>query len=334
MRVAVYALATMAAFGADLEVRKVSAPITFAGMCDASAAIFDSGTVLVLNDEDQDQPLLRFFDVARGGGPARVVKLSTAGLDVIAKKPEIDFESTALIGSKLFIAGSHSRSKNGKVRLSRQQVFAVDWPVRGGSVRISGTVYTGLLPDLQAVLRTDSRPSLKKLLLDADMPPKEGGVNVEGMAATPAGELLFGLRSPLVDGQAIAVTLKNPARVVAGERAKLGDVVLLNLDGGGVRDVIWHPGLKLYLVIGGPATVSGKFGLYRWTGQREDKPVLVQRLGKKQLGLPEELKAEALAVAPDGRSVWVFFDEGDRMTGGVECKESGSKNFRGVMLSF
>jgi hypothetical protein len=102
-----------------------SASITYEGMCDASAAILAESRVLVLNDEDQEQTLLRLFSILKGGLPQKTFRLDTSSLALDPDEPEIDLEAAAVLGQKLFLIGFHSRSRKAKPRVSRQRLFAV-----------------------------------------------------------------------------------------------------------------------------------------------------------------------------------------------------------------
>ena len=63
----------------------------------------------------------------------------------------------------------------------------------------------------------------------------EGGFNIEGLASTPEGALLIGLRNPLRHGRALLVPLLNPDEVIEGGRARFGAPVELDLQQRGIR---------------------------------------------------------------------------------------------------
>ena len=83
-----------------------------------------------------------------------------------------------------------------------------------------------------------------------------------------------------------AVPLNNPAGVVEGARAELGDPIELDLEGRGIRS------LELvgttYLVVAGPPGDVGSFALFRWSGDKQADPEPLS------IFLPEDLKPEAL----------------------------------------
>src|SRR5688500_15093207 len=102
---------------------------THNGVRDASAAVtYRPGTTLFLvaNDEDQDRTYLRLYDAGKDGGPVREFELPNDFLGVDPKRPEIDLEAAAPIGSRVYWIGSHSRSKDGEYCPSRHRLFATE----------------------------------------------------------------------------------------------------------------------------------------------------------------------------------------------------------------
>src|SRR5262249_58537952 len=108
-------------------------------------------------------------------------------------------------------------------------------------LEIAGKVYTRLIDDLQK----DSALAPFDLAKAATLGPnEEGGLNIESLAADH-GKLWIGFRNPKSEGKdALLVPLLNPTKMIKkGARAKLGDPVLLNLNGLGVRDMVdWNDG--------------------------------------------------------------------------------------------
>ena len=82
----------------------------------------------------------------------------------------------------------------------------------------------------------------------------EGGFNIEGLAATPEGKLLIGLRNPLPQRRALVVPLENPAELIEGKTARFGLPIELDLDQRGIRS------LELvgasYLIVAGPSATT------------------------------------------------------------------------------
>jgi hypothetical protein len=122
--------------------------------------------------------------------------------------------------------------------------------------------------------------------------PARTGLNLEGLAWDPAGELLIGLRSPTITesaprasgGQedAVVLRLKNPDAVFSQPRqpARLGDVVKLDLHGQGIRGMAYDPALKAFWIVSGLSAepnhpVRSPWSLWLWKGAQSPRRVEV-----------------------------------------------------------
>ena len=230
-------------------------PVVFTGMCDASAAAaIDQDHFIVADDEEN---ILRVYR-RNGGAPVMEVDLRTY-LGSRKDGQEADLEGAAPIGQFVFWIGSHGRNAKGKESPLRQRLFATRIDTRGNSLEITplGQPYTRLLQDLLA----DDRYSHLGLAAATQRPPKApGGLNIEGLAATPDGHLLIGFRNPLPEGKAIVAPLLNPMKLLEGNRAQLGEPRLLDLGGLGIRSLGWSGGRCL--IIAGPTREGGGGELY------------------------------------------------------------------------
>lgn len=117
----------------------------------------------------------------------------------------------------------------------------------------------------------------------------KGGLNIEGIAWDPNNErLLLGLRSPQIGNQAVLVPIKlrDPRGAFTRENLKIDEpnVIVLSLDGHGVRDITYDTHLRSFLIISGAPETSPKtdFGLWEWNGQPDAKPVKVMTLEDKK----------------------------------------------------
>jgi hypothetical protein len=280
------------------------------GVSNASAAVLlePGGTkFLVADDEDNKKTVLRAYDLAGEGGPEGKFVLSNAALDPDPAEPEIDLEGAAWLGSRIFWIGSHSRSKNNEPRPSRRRLFATTFA--GDQLQVSGTPYQRLADDMAAA-------ALQHLGLDpgdVDPPkaPKEGGLSIEGLAATGTpGELIVGVRSPVFDKGALLVRLSNAGAVVdQGSRARLAGAVLLDLGGLGVRSIEYWKERDLFLIVGGPVSKGSRFRLFQWAGGQAPAKPLDFDLDDVT---PESAAPEGLFIDPDREIVYIIFDEGNR----------------------
>jgi hypothetical protein len=223
---------------------------------------------------------------------------------------EADIEGAAAIGSRVYWISSHSRNSKGKVQPSRHRIFATD--VRDGLPPVLvpvGKPYVDLLRDLAEA------PALKPYRLDAAArlaAEAEGGLNIEGLAATPEGGLLIGFRNPLRNQRALVVPLLNPAAIVEGKRAQLGTPIELDLDRRGIRSIELVG--STYLIVAGPTADRGSFALYRWSGAAAEAPVMAPDVALR------DLRPEALFAIPQSPRVQLLSDDGGLLVGGGECK--------------
>jgi len=280
---------------------------SYFGSCDASAGISLSGDIFVVGNDENNT--LHFY---RRGQPAPIgtLPLSTflgTGSD------EADIEGAARIGSRIYWISSHSRNSKGKRQPSRHRIFATE--IRGGpspGVEPVGNPYVDLLRDLSDAKALKPYRLAIAAGLAAEAP---GGLNIEGLAATPEDGLLIGFRNPLRDGRALVVPLHNPAGIIEGERARVGAPIELDLGSRGIRSIELVG--SAYLIVAGPTADSGTFALYRWSGTTEDAPTPVTNLA---LG---SVRAEALFAIPQSPEVRLLSDDGGMRVAGTACKDLG-----------
>jgi hypothetical protein len=306
---------------------RIGKPKVHEGVCDASAAIFiepGSTRFLVADDEDQKNTTLRLYDAETSGPPIEQFQLSNQFLAPDAEEPEIDLEGAAFLGERVFWIGSHSRSKRGKPRPSRHRLFATT--LRNGRPEPSGQPYSELVRDVQKALKLD---------IDPDLAPKDGGLSIEGLAATSrAGELLIACRSPLMKRKALIIPLLNADAIVdKGARADFGKAVCLDLGGLGIRSLEWWPERQSHFLLAGPSgDGGGDYRLMRWSGPLASRPEHLDGIDFAAFGL-KDAAPEALLIEPRSSTVYLLFDEGNRDVGGTKCKDAKRKSFRSVAIS-
>ncbi len=283
---------------------------TYTGTCDASAvALLDDGRFIVASDESEDD--LNIYDF-KNKSMQSVVKLD----DFLEHpKSEADLEGVTRIGDTLIWIGSHGRNKKGEFRSARHVLFAT-----GPSGNPQGTPYRNLAENLS------NHPKLAELNLKHairfedegrfhGLAPKQSGLNIEGLAATPQGKLLIGFRNPLsVDKRAILVPMTNPIKVLKeGEQPEFEKPILLDLEGLGIRSIEYVSGTHAaYYVLAGPKC-DGKVFLYRWSGKTGEAPEELRDFGKRA--------AEGLALGPNGKRLFIVIDNGKEEIKGDECKD-------------
>lgn len=300
--------------------------LEYFGTCSASAGAFlDAAHFVVASDEDA---VLRVY---RLNALRPVATLDVSGfLELNRKRPEVDLEGAARAGDRIWWIGSHSRTAEGRRAPNRQRLFATRLLPAGPSgapgLEPVGRPYSRLLDDILA------EPTLGNVPLAeaAARAPEEGGLNIEGLAAAPDGTLWIGFRSPVSAGRALLVPILNPEVVLQGERARLGKPVQLELDGLGVRDLLWAGGRCW--ILAGPDGGSGNFRLYAWEG-----PGRAARAMPWPASLPRRFRPEALlapAVEKPERFL-VLSDDGGRRIGDCTCQElsdPAQRRFRALWL--
>ena len=295
--------------------------LVFTGMCDASAGLLlDANHLVVANDEDRVETTLRVYDLRTPGAPVAMID-ATAALAPEGADAEIDLEGLTRFGSRFALIGSHSlKGDDGDPAPSRRRLMAFELSGTAPRFTLTKAVrYAKLSDDARAFFATQPEP-IKSLVLDTPKTSaKLGGLSIEALSAsgTP-GELLIGLRSPLgPGGTAIVVSLKNAAAVLdAHATPAFVAPILLSLGKQGLRDLV-SDGRGGYLLLAGEPGEGGTFALWSWAGPTGATPP------QKLRAIPNEAdtSAEAIAVAPDGKSAWILFDEGERKTAsGKKCK--------------
>jgi hypothetical protein len=205
---------------------KLAAGPTYHGMCDASAAVaIDAERFVVANDEDN---ALRVYHRDKPTEPLAICDVS-AHLEVDPLEPESDMEGACMLDGRIFWVTSHGRNKKDKLRESRHRLFCTEIRGAGDSATVVGVgkVYQGLL----TALIEDARYAKYALAAASELAPKkEGGFNIEGLAATPGGQLLVAFRNPQPKGKALIARIENPKEIIDdGANAKLGDPIELDL---------------------------------------------------------------------------------------------------------
>lgn len=296
--------------------------VVFEGTCDASGAVVLDGWLFAVGDDEDNY--LRIYDGDAGGPPVAKVDVSPMlGLFGKKKAPEIDVEAATGMGDVALWLASHGRKSSGKLDPARMKLFATTRVARAAELQVVGAPYEHLLDDLLA----DPRLASFGLAEAAQKPPKEeGGLNIEAMTESLDGQFVWiGFRSPLVDGKALVVPLLNPLEVVHGTRARLGDPVLLDLQGRGLRSLSTWRGQ--YLAIAGSTTSGGQSALYSWDGSRPPTEVPAAL---------ETLNPEAFVTPEDQSQILLLSDDGTQPVDGGECKrvkDPAKKFFRGLRVS-
>jgi hypothetical protein len=311
------------------------------GMCEPSGAIaVPEGSVdrmfIIANDEDNTVRAYR----AGGGEPLAMPSGNLnefLGLDPQKDDDDkADFEGATWLKGKTYWIGSHSRSRKGKLREQRRQFFSrlvsieADTPILS---RTSEKAFQGLLAAIAPLDERLKNTIRLDVLEDKSLAPDAGGFNIEGLTARADGQsLLIGLRSPLIDGQAILIPLANPEGVAEkGEKPVVGPLILIALEKRGVRSIEYSEAAKAYFIVAGPAGGdTGTFELYRWPADEKSPPTAVPgfaaALQQVAKGKDPPFKPEAMVIGSSGKTLHLFSDDGDT------C-DASAPTFRSIVVT-
>ena len=293
---------------------------TYSGPCDASAAVALDAAYFVVGDDEHNT-----LNIYRQGQAQAVGSLDLSKFLATAADEESDIEGAAAVGTRIYWITSHGRNSKGKARPSRHRFFATEIvPGQPPTLKPVGQAYVDLLRDMTEAdaLKPYQLGDAARLAAEAD-----GGLNIEGLAATPDGALLIGLRNPVPQQRALVIPLLNPGEVINGVRARFGTPIELDLGQRGIRSI--ERVASSYLIVAGPPADSGSFALYRWSGQAADAATQVADTDLK------ELRPEALFAIPGSSHVQLLSDDGGVKIAGVECKKlpAALQTFRGLTVT-
>lgn len=301
---------------------------TFRHLCDASAAApLDEFHFVAASDESrsdgQNQLLLFRYDRS---APVGALDLN-AHLGINGSKSEADIESAARVGEVIYWVTSHGRNTSGKSRPNRQRFFATRWD--GRELKPWGIARL----DLWRALVSQSK--MIEAVEKCELAPEHGGLSIEGLCEGKNGTLWLGLRSPLVEGKAMAFTLRGGGDIIRHRHAPLTLSRGWPLDLGGreIRDWL-KTGEDGWLVLAGSARNASDFALYDWNGAPKSAP---RWLGDVDAALgiigAAGMHPEAILARPNGE-IYLLGDDGDRLFDGVPNKTlpDAERTFRSVRL--
>ena len=321
----------LAVFGVFVSSTAAAEPVMFYGVSDASAAVaLDESHFVVADDENNT---LRIYRLDTTSKPVSQCDLDSF-LSVDNRWPEADIEGAARVGNRIYWITSHGRNTDGKERPNRYALFATDIALDNDgafTLKPVGRPYRRLAYDFTGnpavqFLRLENVIRLGEFLTKTQreaLAPKEGGLNIEGLAAGPDGTLYIGLRNPVYKDpaskrdKAIVLVVRNPeAMVMEGGDAQFGIPVLLDLDGLGIRSlerVTAAAGETRYLIAAGTANGKNRFAFFEWAGEGAAIKMLPVEWAK-------DFVPEAMFQTPGTETVWVLSDDGtiEKPVGGAE----------------
>ena len=260
------------------------------GMSDASAAVA-LGTGLFVAADDENN-VLKVYSAAQVGHEIAAFDWNEhLGIRPGSEHPEADIEGATVLGDRIFWITSHGRNRDGKWRPNRHRLLAmtVARTDQGLQATPLGHAYDRLAVQLLSLPQSDELGMTAALgplgSNDKDLAPKDEGLNIEGLAATPDGKsLLIGFRNPVPHAKALLLPLLNPLEVVNDQATpQLGQPILLDLSvrrsgktyGLGIRSIEYSRRHGGYLIVAGPPDTRHVFALFHWSGRARDRARLL-----------------------------------------------------------
>jgi hypothetical protein len=337
--------------------------LIFHGASDASASVAINDNMFIVADDEDN--VLRIYRMDIRGASVSSYNLK-AFLNVEPEQPEADIEGATMIGRRIYWITSHGRNKEGKIRSSRYRFFATDIEVMGQKVIISpvGRPCETLVHELvkseagrSLELEKVTRLNINLKKKDREkLAPKEEGLNIEALSASAEGGTIYiGFRNPRPSSgmnhkqHTLIVPLQNASEIIENGRIPVfGRPILWDYQGLGIRSMEYSRFHGAYFIIAGvKGDDNGDFLLYRWSGNKDEEPVLVRKL---DLG-GSEFTPEALIPFERSGKLLLLSDDGSipvEISGPHECakgqyREDGTcqnkylldserKTFRGIWI--
>jgi hypothetical protein len=258
------------------------------GTFEASGVVQVPGADAVLFVDDDRTTEIFWMRLGEDRKQAGAIKSIDIGTSII------DLEGITTDGVYFYVVGSQSKAKGGDL---------------AGLARFKFDAAT------QRAVDTEVASGLKKFLADnvfelrgmENTKYSDGGINVEGIAWDPRNErLLLGLRSPVVEGQALVVPLKlrdpKAALSIGNLEVEGNNAIRLPLRGAGIRSIEYDESRKAFYVITGAGPDSEKmdFRFWEWNGN-ETAPTL-----REFNTFDRRLKPEGIARVSTGAKDFIF----------------------------
>lgn len=264
---------------------------------DVSAIKMRGDLMLLVSDEGGTVEILKRLSGGTAGGVAgRGFDADAAEnlqLPLRDERQELDLEGLAWSNKFVFAVGSHSckrkrvvffgekkkDQKKKKKNLKRLGTVSNEpGPNRLFRFEIDpdGKIEPGSLISTSLSDLIGNHPLLQRF---QNIPSKENGIDIEGIAADGDETLYVGLRGPVLRGGYVPVPVISltPDKSESKLRPKLKEMKFVHLDGLGIRDIARPRGGSDFFILAGPVGDGpGGYRLYRWDGEDcvpgKDKP--------------------------------------------------------------
>ncbi|MDO5504444.1 MAG: DUF5706 domain-containing protein [Actinomycetia bacterium] len=260
------------------------------------------GRILVVEDEAS-----RAVSILSFGDDGRLIEDNALDLKVTRGfgRTLSDLEGLSVDDNGFIYAiTSHSPTKDDERKPEREQLLR--FQIKGGQVGEIGS-YTGLYSALAGAdaLRASI---LEKTGEEVDFE----AINIEGLSFHKAtGQLLLGMRSPMVGDESLIIVIENPVDVLTADAApQFGEPIVLDLQGGGIRALSYDPVLGSFLIVNEIEDAEGDkmSQMWTWSGNADDTPTALELPGMINLNNVESV--DSVTVAGEDRLL-IMSDEGN-----------------------
>lgn len=270
-------------------------------------------------------------------------------IDLFNTDDEIDIEGMDFADGYLWLTGSHSTKRKKPKKddleenLERMATITTDLnrfilaripivngkPIKSFSPQEDKSLSAACLQTTEErniLFETLKEDRHLKPFIEASIPSKDNGLDIEGLAVKD-GRLLLGLRGPVLRGWAIIIELEpvetEPGvlglKEITDDGAKYKKY-FLDLNGLGVRELCWQ-GEDLLILAGPTMAIEGEMQIFRWCNAAQSEGHTIQEQDEEELfplfDLPFTIgtdHAEGLALyscweKEDG--LMVFYDSPD-----------------------
>lgn len=231
------------------------------GKFDASGVAAVPGTDGVLFVDNGREGQVLWMSLDQNGRQVGAIKAVALGVGVE------DIEGITTDGTYFYVVSSQSRPK----AIAGEGLVRFKFDSRSQSIEAVESI---------AGLKRFLVENVAELRGEGDRKGKDGGLNIEGLAwDARRGRLLLGLRSPVVDGQALLVPLRlrDPRGAFSTDNLEVegSKAVRLPLGGIGIRGIEYDGRANVFRIISGAAEDQDQtdFVLWEWNGD-EQQPVL------------------------------------------------------------
>ncbi|MEM9487282.1 MAG: DUF3616 domain-containing protein [Cyanobacteria bacterium P01_F01_bin.116] len=245
----------------------------------AIAAFTINGTPYLAVGSDESQKRVQLLKQTSKHG-YEIDKDLEIELPVSKKSDEIDIESIAFDQKNtcLYIIGSHSQKRKtvraeGKEALTaaqnrkrltddeiapetdRNRIFQVSLKLKTGKVK-------GKIKQFDYLKKIFAKDDYLKRFID--IPSKENGIDIEGLAFQKK-SLFLGFRGPILRGNYVPVMVISSDVLESSKKSPDYEIRFVQLNGGAIRDMTAVE--DGFLIIGGPmGDAPGPYGIYFWDG--------------------------------------------------------------------